>query len=96
MNTKISHTPGPWRVRVPIGPCHGLLIVGINGEIVGNIHRGPDQNLISAAPDLLAELKRLHEKLDGNCCSDCRTLDIIAKAEGMRTVTRPLKKWRKK
>lgn len=73
-----GHTPGPWSVsRFTTGP-YRYDIVGPNGEDIGyaNPSDGADEptfypveanlRLMAAAPDLLAALKAVVERIDGD------------------------------
>ena len=75
MGTNQKHTPGPWEVRHESADPEWSVVVASGGRIVANVNAetGPDipplvatkmpkdanAALISAAPDLLAELQRV-------------------------------------
>ena len=66
MNTEQfdGHTPGPWDYQIPETGDNN--IVDKEGEFVAQVANredGKNAQLIAAAPDLLAEVKRLREAL---------------------------------
>ena len=55
-----GHTPGPWNVSDEVG----LVIKhGGGAHDFVDMENGANARLMAAAPDLLAEVKRLHEML---------------------------------
>lgn len=91
----IEHTPGPWAVE------HGIndfdIVVTRDGRaparLCGYIERAADADLIAAAPDMLAMLKKIRGALACSCklqplvdgpvpCPTCQISAVIAKAEG--------------
>ena len=79
-----EHTPGPWRVPMIDGESTGILwdnedksvaiICGTDAAMTANA------TLIAAAPDMLAELRRLRDVV-GDEDVDCIEA-VIAQAEG--------------
>ena len=82
-----EHTPGPWRVYPPRPFRTGLEVhvaraEGVRGPLVATVtdENGPNAHLIAAAPDMLAELKRLRDVVGDE---DASCIDaVIAQAEG--------------
>lgn len=91
-----DHTPGPWTNKehstfvwsvhgnvCGCGDPHASGYVGYTECDIGSQWLGEataNARLISAAPDMLAELRRLHARH-----GEQATADIIAKAEGAHT-----------
>ena len=57
-----GHTPGPWRVVAKANDYRTTDVV-VGKTIVATNISGNDSFLIAAAPDLLAEVKRLRKQL---------------------------------
>ena len=57
-----GHTPGPWRVVAKANDYRTTDVV-VGKTIVATNISGNDSSLIAAAPDLLAEVKRLRKQL---------------------------------
>ena len=102
----MSHTPGPWRVgngggaivadadptgTVPAYPA-GREYYGSDFLVAESVAAG-NRELIAAAPELLAELKKIHSRSACTCrleplvdgpvpCTTCQMAAVIAKAEG--------------
>jgi hypothetical protein len=75
----IKHTAGPWHWKA-LSPS-AAIVWAEKDQITSRIYIG-DAQLISAAPELLEELKRLVEfaQSEGFNCTDAE--NVIAKAEG--------------
>ena len=88
-------TPGPWFVR-DLGPTkdgYPYFIIQAGGPDIGDGFVGDEYfslagimtretaALVSAAPDLYAQLKELCDSCMGQC-DDCRVSDILKKARG--------------
>ena len=87
-----AHTPGPWVIN-----AHAIESDGPEAALIAHVY-GPDENgpeehehnrrLIAAAPDLLAAIERIRERLEPNTHLGYASelLEIaeaaIAKAEG--------------
>ena len=81
-----EHTPGPWRVEDESLIVEQWPDDKLGGHIVAAVYPHPPRGravnalLIAAAPDMLAELKRLRDVVgdeDASCIEA-----VIAKAEG--------------
>ena len=78
-----EHTPGPWMVARGVPAAVDALSGGLVAEAVGSFDSDAEKanaRLIAAAPDMLAELKRLRDVV-GDEDVDCIEA-VIAKAEG--------------
>lgn len=62
------HTPGPWTIDTNMRGLHNVPVIGVRSgdEAVANCGTSGDANarLIAAAPDLLAALQALVQRLD--------------------------------
>ena len=80
-----EHTPGPWMVARGVPAAVDAVSGGLVAEAVGGFHRSYEEEtanarLIAAAPDMLAELKRLRDVVGDE---DASCIDaVIAHAEG--------------
>lgn len=80
-----AHTPGPWEsdergVRAPptsTGRAYRRVAIMVNGGAQSYSENTANKSLIAAAPDMLAELKKLIRLYPHS-----ETAEIIAKAEG--------------
>ncbi len=86
---QVQHTPGPWTKRRDRADKFGptAIVSGPEGEIftiapfqMARLEWPANARLIAAAPDLLAELKAMHEHHHPDCQGGCPTLAIIAQA----------------
>jgi hypothetical protein len=89
-----AHTPGPWKSDGNTARHEWLTIIGPRGERIAVLYEleagGAEKAnacLISAAPEMLAALKRAlircHNCDTGGICSECEVdIAAIKKAEG--------------
>ena len=81
-----KHTLGPWFIDYEGGGSMGrrALLENADGETIGYLYEAEyeDENLIAAAPDLLAALQDLCDTL-GECGMIERARAAIAKATGV-------------
>ena len=78
-----KHTPGPWKEVRLVGGSHRVTTAAgcsIAEAFGAGVTDAPNAKLIAAAPDMLAELKRLRDVV-GDEDVDCIEA-VIAKAEG--------------
>ena len=92
---RVQHTPGPWMASrgMEDEPERWDVLQNTDEKhyIIATIENGApgdtmdteaaNANLIAAAPELLAELKAMHEHHHPDCQGGCPTLAIIAKAK---------------
>lgn len=75
----IKHTPGPWHWKA-LSPS-AAIVWAEKEQITSRIYIG-DAHLISAAPELLEELKRLVQFAQAEGYNSTDAENAIAKAEG--------------
>lgn len=78
-----KHTPGPWNAFKY--PDVKSWTVAAKESIASKIKTEPDAQLIAAAPELLADLEKLVEKMNmGECCNSelHNAIRAIKKAKG--------------
>lgn len=94
-----GHTPGPWKAATAGSSIVGIPVVGPKGRAIASLHFSPEgvpgrepynaeqlanAQLIAAAPDMLAALKKIVSEGDFTAPEGMKriALDAIAKAEG--------------
>jgi len=85
METKTTHTPGPWTTQ-PIGDETECNILGAGRELIATVSDN-DAKVIAAAPDMLAALKRFARAMEQGNYPEmqgvaCDAFEAIRKAEG--------------
>lgn len=93
-----AHTPGPWTEGQEGNPCvYGPDGRGDDSGLIAHVFKGRGNvRLIAAAPEMLAELKKIHARSVCSCrleplvdgpvpCATCQTGAVIAKAEGRQS-----------
>ena len=63
--SEAKYTSGPWAAREYASPVNTYYITGPNGKMIGRSYNKADAALIASAPDLLAEVYRFRDFLDG-------------------------------
>jgi hypothetical protein len=63
-DTKHTHTPGPWTLRMRAKPILAWDVVTTDGAVMGGVYEEANARLIAAAPELLEALEAVAQLLD--------------------------------
>lgn len=72
-----KHTPGPWRAMGCEIISDMWVVATVHWHSGNQVQDEANRHVIAAAPDMLAELKKLHRLYPHS-----ETAEVIAKAEG--------------
>lgn len=70
MGTETKHTPGPWETT-------GHYVYGPNDEDICEVEDAKNSTVIAAAPELLAALQIIQEKIDAGESGESEMADLL-------------------